>query len=92
MWNPFKQWADYRLKRLEMELAAQVKPYEAILAAVDSQNQFLKNWLEGFRVTEIPASSTKRDEDSWVEEQAKDGTLWQPLDPATLFANLTEDQ
>lgn len=68
----FKWWTDYRLKRLEMELTAQNKPFETILQAVQSQNAILNEWLQGFKVHELPNSHVVRDRDEWEAEQNRE--------------------
>ncbi len=68
MFNPFTWWSNYRLRRLELQLASANKPMEALIAAVTSQQDLLKEWLLQFRVTELPSSTVMRDEDSWLKE------------------------
>lgn len=67
-----KWWTDYRLKRLEMELAAKNKPFETILQAVQSQNAILNEWLQGFKVHEMPNSTVVRDRDEWEAEMNRE--------------------
>lgn len=71
--NMWQRFLDYRLKRLEMKLAAQRAPFEALMAATNAQNEFLKEWLGNFKVDTLnqPTSTVVRDIDEWNEEQER---------------------
>jgi hypothetical protein len=72
MFNPFKWWSDYRLERLKLKLNAQNKPFELMSEAIRSQASFLQQWLDNFKVTDLPASTIIRDQDEYIEEQARE--------------------
>lgn len=56
-----------RMARIKAEAAA--VPFNAMVQAVESQSQILKEWLEGFKSTEIPTRSIVREEDEFNAEQ-----------------------
>ena len=63
-----KWWTEYRLERLRLKLAAQNKPFEVMAEAIKAQSQFLQDWLSGFKMTDLPTSSTVRDIDEYQAE------------------------
>lgn len=71
MFNPFTWYSEYRLKRLELTLAAQRAPFEMMAQVVEKQAGVLNEWLNQFKVSELPKTTTIRDEDEWREEQLR---------------------
>lgn len=77
---PWRAWTGYRLERLRIQAEAQAAPMKAMtemvqtMAEAMTQNaNVLQTWLEGFRVTELPSTSTVRDEDEASLERARAG-------------------
>lgn len=62
-----------RMARIKAEAAA--VPFNAMVQAVESQSQILKEWLEGFKSTEIPTRSIVREEDEFNAEQDRQRAL-----------------
>lgn len=79
MFNPFVWYQQYKLERLRLQLEAQNKPYDTLAAVVDKlstaqqeQTKVLQEWMQGFKVTEVPTSSVMRDIDEWRLEQDRE--------------------
>jgi hypothetical protein len=77
---PWRGWTGYRLERLRIQAEAQAAPMHAMQGMVskmaDAMGQnatVLQTWLDGFKVHEIPSTSTIRDEDEANAERARHG-------------------
>lgn len=67
----FKWWTDYQLKKLELKLQAQNRPFELMAQAISAQSKFLEDWLGNFKTTDIPTSTIVRDADEYYAEQQR---------------------
>lgn len=91
MFNPFTWYSEYRLRRLQMQLEAAQAPYKALQASIDSHERFLKQWLDSFKVAELPSTTVTRDGDVWAAEQDRlRESEWEPV-PAHVMAELFKD-
>lgn len=86
MWNPFKAWMDHRERMARIKAEAAAVPFNAMVQAVESQSQILKEWLEGFKSTEVSTRHIVRDQDEFDAEQdrerierAEAGDRWQAI-------------
>jgi hypothetical protein len=77
---PWRAYTEYQLTKLRLQVEAQTAPMKAMAEMVremaDSQRgtaTVLQTWLDGFRVHEVPSSSTVRDEDEAAAERARNG-------------------
>lgn len=74
-------YKQYRLDVIKAKSDIQNKPYEAMMEIVKAQSKFLQDWLDGFKVTEVPISTTIRDEDEYRMEQERERNKNLELDP-----------
>ena len=77
---PWRGWSEYRLERLRSQAEAQAAPMKAMQGMVSEMAQamgqnatVLQTWLDGFKVHEVPSTSTIRDEDEVASERARAG-------------------
>ncbi len=78
MFQLFNWWSEYRLKRLQIKLDAQNRPYEIMADAIKSQADMITQYFNSFKTTEIPTSHTIRDEDEYNAEIERSGSKLNP--------------
>jgi len=77
---PWRGWTSYRLECLRIQAEAQAAPMRAMQGMVSEMAQamgqnatVLQTWLDGFKVHEVPSTSTMRDEDEIAAERSRAG-------------------
>jgi hypothetical protein len=62
-------YKQYRLDIIKAQSDADNAQFILMKEMVVAQTGIIQNWLDGFKVTEIPSSTIMRDEDEYIEEQ-----------------------
>ena len=77
---PWRAWTEYRLERLRIQAEVTTAPMRAMQGMVErmadamtQHSTVLQTWLDGFKVHEVPSTSTVRDEDEANAERARHG-------------------